>query len=112
MIKAVTECIGLRRVGARRVPAAFASTAARIICIRRVVAKPKRIFPIHWIIPDIHVEVRLPSLKPDRILARPSPYDGIIIPCAKGNLGRDFVARAINSPVAAGSSSGITLEVD
>jgi hypothetical protein len=89
MIKAVTEWIGLWRVGARRVPAAFASTATRIICIARVVAKPKRIFPIHRIIPDIHVEVRLPAVEEDRILADPPPHDWVVIPCAKSDLGHD-----------------------
>jgi len=66
---------------------------------------------IDRIVPRISVKVYA-TVESNRILADPPATPRVIIPCAKGNLGRDFVAAARNSPVAAGSSRRINLEVD
>ena len=44
-----------------------------------LIVKTARIDCINRIIPDIHIKVRLPTFKPDRILIRPPPGARIII---------------------------------
>src|SRR5690606_15320370 len=56
------------------------------------------IYPIDWIIVHITEEIRLPRLKPYRILADPPPHARIIIPRPKSHQPRILIVNPSRKP--------------
>jgi hypothetical protein len=71
---------------------------------------PVGVDSIDRIIPDVHVKVRLPAIKQDRILADPPSHNRIIIPCAKSDLGHDSTSATSISQVHSWASSVVALQ--